>query len=530
MVDTRNGDAVMRSARIFSLVLTMLFVLSLAGLSGDDPVTDSLLNGVSASNQSLVSEDSSYFGTGSPLTVAFSGTFTNNSPWIQTTQTLSSEFTLGTSFSVMNSSSVQWTAYILVSPPAGIKTVSFTVTYHGTEWKPTALTNPVGVVMSYPSQWWYDADKVYVSTSAVTTYGVWKVEFLGINQLSNLELGKSSEPLSSTAIFNTNDEMLFRSTSTWITGSTTEYVLTDPEGSVWYSTTNTTSSGTSHLLQSFAYRKDFTISKSKLSASLTNFPVLIDILDTDLHTKVQADGDDIIFYSGGNIIPHQIELFDQNYDSTHAHLIAWVKANLSVTVDTVISMYYGNTLIGLQQRPEQVWTQSFAAAWHLNEAATAGGTTTVHYDSTANNRDGQQDGNANDVGKIGIGQRFDGSNDLINISSARGLNPSGSVEISGWFKLDTTFTSSSTATQLIFEKYLNGDNDMHIALAGTDYNQGTVPAGSLVFKVENDASGQKYKWTTVRTWTLQLPITIRFSLIQRQIQHMDRQGLSPLHI
>jgi hypothetical protein len=489
----------MRSTRIFTLVLITLFILSLASISGDNPVTDSSLNGLSEPDPSLVADESSYFGTGSPLTITFTGTFINASPWTKTTQTLSSEFAPGTSFLVTNSSSVVWTAYILVSPPAGINTLSFTVTYHGTEWRPTTLTNPVGVVMSYPSQWWYDADKVYVSTSAVTTYGVWKLEFLGLNQLSNLQLGKSSGPFASTATFNTNDEMLFRTTSTWITGSSTEYVLTDPTGSVWYSTTNTTSSGTSHLLQSFAYRKNFTISTSKISANLTNFPVLIDIYDTNLHTEVQADGDDIVFYSGGNILPHQIEIFDKNYDSSHAHLVAWVKANLSKTVDTVITMYYGNPLIESQQRPEQVWTQSFAAVWHLNENAMAGGTTTIHYDSTADNRDGQQNGNANDIGKIGLGQRFDGSNDQIVISSSKGLNPSGSVEISGWFKLDNDFTTSSTTTQLLFEKFLDGDNDMHIALVGSDYTS-SAPVGSLVFKVENDASGQKYKWTAPRTW------------------------------
>ncbi len=495
----------MRRVRILTLVLITLFALSLVNTSGDNQATNLLLNGETQSGQSLIADESSYFGTGSPLTVFFTGTFTNNSPWTKTTQTLSSDFAPGTSFLVTNSSSVQWSAYVLVSPPVGIKTLSFTVTYHGTEWKPTALTNPVGVVMSYPSQWWYDADKVYVSSSAVTTYGVWKLEFLGLNQLSNLQLGESSGPFSSTATFDTNDEMLFRTTSTWIAGSTTEYVLTDPTGSNWYSTTNITTGVTSHLLQSFAYRKDITVDRSRhLSTSLTNFPVLIDILDTDLHTKVQADGDDIVFYAGGNIVPHEIELFDQNYDATRAHLIAWVKVNLTGSVNTVISMYYGNPVIGPQERPELVWTQNFASVWHLDEDAIAGQTTAVHYDATANNRDGQQNGNADDNGKFYNGQRFDGSNDQVVISSSKGLNPSGDVELSGWFKLDVAFTSSSPNTLLIFEKYLDGNNDMHIVLAGQDYDRvisAQIPAASLVFKVENDASGQKYKWTTARTWT-----------------------------
>jgi hypothetical protein len=492
----------MRRSSLVVFVLMTFLLLTLADLSGYDTATDYSSQNMNPSGGASIADSSApYTGTGSALIVKFSGTFINSSTWTKTTQSLSSSFTPGTSFSVTNSSYVAWTAYVLVSPPAGIKTLSFTVTYYGTEWLPIALTNPVGTVMSYPSQWWYDADKVYASSSAVTTYGVWKLEFLGINQLSNLQLGRSSGPLSTTAAFNTNDEMLFRTTSTWITGSSTEYVLTDPTGSAWYSATNTTSTATSHLLQSFAYRKDITIDRSRyLSVDVANFPVLIDIYDNDLRTKVQPDGDDIAFYAGGNIVPHEIELFDQTYSPTQAHLIAWVKVNLTGAVNTVISMYYGNPLIGSQQRPELVWTQNFAAVWHLKETAPDEATSTVHYDSTANHYDGQQSGNTNAAGKIGTGQRLDGVNDQIVISSSKGLNPSLDVEISAWFKLDTTFTSTTQYTQPIIVKYLDGNTNMNVALAGTDYSFISSP-GSIVLKIENGGA-QKYKYTTgLRSWT-----------------------------
>jgi hypothetical protein len=489
----------MKKSSLLSLVFVVLFLFSLVHLTGDSFLVTDL--GQPLNEQHRVADGGgTYVGTGSPLTVTFSGTFVNSSSWSDTTTTLSSDFTSGTSFLVTNSSSVIWTAYILVSPPSEVESLSFSVSFPGTEWCPTSLTNPVGNSMAWPSQWWYDSDTVFVSTAAVITYGIWKLEFLGVNQLSDLVLGESSGPLSSTAIFDINDQMLFRSTSTWISGSTVEYVLTDPSGSTWYSATNTTSGVTSHLLQSFRYRKDITIDRSRhLGTSLTNFPVLIDIYDSDLHTKVQSDGDDIVFYAGGKIVPYEIELFDQNYSPTQAHLIAWVKVNLTGSVNTVITMYYGNSLIGSQQQPELVWTQNFAAVWHLKETATAGGTSTVHYDSTANNYDGQQNGNANAVGKISIGQRFDGSNDQIVISSSKGLNPSGDIEISAWFKLDTTFTSTTQYTQPIVVKYLDGNNNLNIALAGTDYTFLSSP-GSLVFKIENGGA-QKYKYTTPRTWT-----------------------------
>ncbi|MHA3963835.1 MAG: hypothetical protein AM325_009860 [Candidatus Thorarchaeota archaeon SMTZ1-45] len=486
----------MRKSCLFSLIFVALFVFSLADLSGSGvPTVD---RGLLVNSQYQVSEaGGAYVGTGSPLTVSFSGTFTNSSSWSQTTTTLSSSFTSGTSFVVTNSSTVAWTAYILVSPPAEVESLSFNVDYQETEWRPISLTNPIGVVMSYPTEWWYETGLVFVSQSAVTTHGLWKLEFVAMNHLFNLELGPSSGPLGSTSTFGLSDEMLFRSTSSWITGASTKFVLTDPTGSEWYFATNTTSGSPTHILQSFRYKKDITIDRTRhLATSVNNFPVLIDITDSDLQTDVQNDGDDILFVSGGHILSHQIELFEK----ATGHLVAWVKTNLTGSVNTVVSMYYGNPLLGNMENPADVWTESFAAVWHLDEDATAGQTTATHYDSTSEGYDGTQNGNFDDSGRVGLGQHFDGSNDQIVILASEVLEPAGDVEISGWFKLDVAHTSTSTTTKLLFTKMLDGDNDMHIALVGTDYTTAAATDGSLVFKTENGGNGQMYKWTSQTSW------------------------------
>ena len=471
-------------------------MFSLADLSGNGALaTDT---GLSLNNQNQVSEaGSTWVGTGSPLPVSFIGTFTNSDTWTDTSTTLSSDFTAGTSFEVSNASAVKWTAYILVSPPAAVETFSFTVDYNETEWCPTILTNPVGVQMTYLTDWWYETGLVYVSESAVTTHGVWKLEFTAMNHLLNLELGSNSGPLGTSSSFVLNDEMLFRGTSTWITGASTEFVLTDPTGTEWYSASNTTSGSTTHLLQSFQYRRDITIDRSRhLGTNVNNFPVMIDITASYLQTDVQSDGDDILFVSGGKILSHQIELFDQS----SGHLIAWVKTNLTGSVNTVISMYYGNPVVGNMEKPENVWTESFASVWHLNEDATAGQSTAIHYDSTSGSYDGTQSGNYDDTGRVGSGQHFDGINDQVVIASSEALEPSGDVEISGWFKLDVNHSSFSSTTKILVTKMLDGDNDVHIALVGTDYTTTGVSDGSLVFKTENGASGQMYKWTTQTSW------------------------------
>ncbi|MHA2353206.1 MAG: DUF2341 domain-containing protein, partial [Candidatus Thorarchaeota archaeon] len=218
--------------------------------------------------------------------------------------------------------------------------------------------------------------------------------------------------------------------------------------------------------------------------------------DSDLQTDVQSDGDDILFVSGGNILSHQIELFDQ----ASGHLTAWVKTNLTGSTNTVISMYYGNSLLGNMEKPEDVWTESFAAVWHLDEDATAGQSTATHYDSTSGSYDGTQSGNYDDTGIASFGQHFDGTNDQVVISASESLEPNGDVEISGWFKLDVAHTAASTTTQVLLAKYFNGDNDMHIALVGnSDYSTAAVADGSFVFKTENN-NGQMYKWTNRINW------------------------------
>ncbi|MFX1484160.1 MAG: LamG-like jellyroll fold domain-containing protein, partial [Promethearchaeota archaeon] len=491
---------IMRSSRILPLVLIAIFVFSLADLSGSGiPVANSGQSGPQTI-RNQVAESGPYVGTGSPLSVSFSGTFVNSSSWTDSGTTLSSDFTPGTSFSVSNASAVTWTAYVLVSPPTEVETMSFSVDYSSTDWAPVSVVNPVGFVQTYPSDWSFLAGTLTVHSSAVDTYGLWKIVFSSINAISDLELGITGGTMSSSATFDLTDEMMFRTTSTWITGSTTTFTLTDPSGSVWYSSANTTSSATSHLLQSFAYRKDFTIDRTKhLGQNLQDFPVLIDVIDTDLKTKVQSDGDDIVFVSGGKVLSHEIELFDQNYSPTQAHLIAWVKTDLTGSVNTVISMYYGNPIIGAQENPTDVWTNSFAAVWHLDESTTDEQSTGIHQDATSGDYDGAQNGNAITNGIVGYGQDFDGTDDWISISNTKNLEPTGSVTVSGWFRLDVAHNSLSPNTVLLFEKYLNGDNDMHVALVGTDYTT-AAPAGTLVFKVENDAAGQKYKYTSQNSW------------------------------
>ncbi|MFW9773419.1 MAG: DUF2341 domain-containing protein, partial [Candidatus Thorarchaeota archaeon] len=102
----------------------------------------------------------------------------------------------------------------------------------------------------------------------------------------------------------------------------------------------------------------------------SNFPILISLFDSDLHSDVQSDGDDIAFSLGSIWLDHEIELFDKSYNSTDAQLIAWVRIpELSTSLDTYIRMYYGNSTMTSRQNPIGVWDESYRGVWHLTESS-----------------------------------------------------------------------------------------------------------------------------------------------------------------
>ncbi|MFX1243129.1 MAG: DUF2341 domain-containing protein, partial [Promethearchaeota archaeon] len=110
-------------------------------------------------------------------------------------------------------------------------------------------------------------------------------------------------------------------------------------------------------------------------------------MDSDLHDDVQSNGNDIAFANDTAWLDHEIEIFNQSYNDTHAQLIAWVRIpNLYTSIDTVIRMYYGNSTMGSQENPNAVWDSNFKGVWHLSEDPS--GSSPQMKDSTLNNHNG----------------------------------------------------------------------------------------------------------------------------------------------
>ncbi len=163
----------------------------------------------------------------------------------------------------------------------------------------------------------------------------------------------------------------------------------------------------------FKYYKVITIDHTQIfgTSNYTNFPVLISIYDSDLHDDVQSNGDDIAFSNDTAWLDHEIELFDQEYNSTHAQLIAWIRVPfLSVSVNTNITMYYGNPYLNSQENPTGVWDSNYKGVWHMKEVNPI--------DSTSNGKNGTESGGILPIsGKIDGATYFGGDNEYITIGN-----------------------------------------------------------------------------------------------------------------
>jgi hypothetical protein len=192
---------------------------------------------------------------------------------------------------------------------------------------------------------------------------------------------------------------------------------------------------------SWLYRKSITIDFTKVGATVTNFPVLINLAsDPNLAAGALATGNDILFTSsnGTTKLNHEIE----KYTGATGLLVAWVQVpSVSSVSNTVIYMYYGNAAAANQQSVTATWDANYKAVWHLKESV--GGVGAIK-DSTANAK------NATDTngvvlgaaGQMGNAFTFDGANDYVSVG-ANALGSLPSYTVSAWLK-----TSSGSGTIL----------------------------------------------------------------------------------
>jgi Concanavalin A-like lectin/glucanases superfamily/Domain of unknown function (DUF2341) len=117
-----------------------------------------------------------------------------------------------------------------------------------------------------------------------------------------------------------------------------------------------------------ARRKPITILGTKVSGSLADFPVWIDLVDADIAARAQPNGADIFFTdSNGGALDRELASWSQ---ATH-ELRAWVRLPSLAMQDTTIYVEYGDASKAPSPNPAGVFKSSFAAVWHLDDALSA---------------------------------------------------------------------------------------------------------------------------------------------------------------
>jgi len=250
------------------------------------------------------------------------------------------------------------------------------------------------------------------------------------------------------------------------------------------------------------YRKQITIDHTKVADDLSNFPILINVVDIDL-LKAQTDGGDILFMNTtGAAVKwhHEIESFDGSTGT----LVAWVNIPaLSSSNDTSFYMYYGNPSCINQAYPEKTWDSNYELVYHMNEANLA-----KIIDSTSNKRNttSRSNGSPSSVnGKSGKAIHFASGNWYIFPCSDifRG-NSDYSVEL--WFNADSM---SALAYLMILNQYAalnplllgwNTANNILRTAKRTDYSwSAPVQTTALSTNTWNSVS---LTYSTVSGWNL----------------------------
>ena len=134
----------------------------------------------------------------------------------------------------------------------------------------------------------------------------------------------------------------------------------------------------------YSYKKKISINDSYISGSLSNFPVLVNITDSDLKDNCRCDAFDIKFYNSGETSSLTYER--EGWISSNGSLTAWVKvpniSSQSGFSGNTIWIYYGDSDATDQSDYENVWDSNYKGIWHIISGAGSG-----QRDSTSNNND-----------------------------------------------------------------------------------------------------------------------------------------------
>jgi len=223
----------------------------------------------------------------------------------------------------------------------------------------------------------------------------------------------------------------------------------------------------------FMYYKDIVINNSKVTGNHSNFPVLISLLDSDLQDYAHKDGYDIMFYSitDSEWLEHEIEYYKQNFSSSEAKLVAWIKVpTVSESGSSHIRMYFGNSnIISTEEIPGECWN-NYLGVWHLCDNPTGSiKDSTLKYNGSSQ---GTMNINNQVTGKIDGSLEFDGTTDRVDFGNISLLEKD--ITVSFWMQ------SSKNDTMTLIDKYPGA------SIGECGWTIRLLPNDDLMFRVGNN--------------------------------------------
>ena len=244
---------------------------------------------------------------------------------------------------------------------------------------------------------------------------------------------------------------------------------------------------------SWAYREPITINSGQVNGTLTNFPMLYSVTDSNLVGHTQSGGNDILFTASDGVtkLNHQIE----TYNSSSGQLVAWVQVP-SLQTGTVIYVYYGNSGASNQQNPTGVWDSNYAGVWHLPN-----GTTLSAGDSTANGNNGTISSPTATAGQIDGGASFNGSSDGISFTAISNLVQTYTAEFWIYSSFPHAYMTILGGTSSFNDIYFDGTSNVIGVDNGTSFSAYSTASVSGVNVASNT-------WTSIAVSRSESSITV----------------------
>lgn len=227
-----------------------------------------------------------------------------------------------------------------------------------------------------------------------------------------------------------------------------------------------------------ARRKPITIHGDLVTATQNDFPVWIDLIDSELATRARSDGTDIFFTAAdGAPLDHEI----QRWSPGTQHLQAWVRLpKLVNNVDALIHVEYGDVTKAAPPNSAGVFKASFAAVWHLDDslATTTVADATDTHAGLASMLTPTEQVNA----RLGGGFAFDGSG-ARKVTFMNPLTGSTVHTISAWVNQEVTThtsaivvvgTANTDQSRFLYGHYGNGQT-----VGAGYYNDDLIPNSNL---------------------------------------------------